>query len=80
VSDQIAAVEAELAPMRDALLADGYRLDVHHATDQLSLEVVALENACADCLVPEAVMATLVSAKLGGTYAADDISIKYPAK
>jgi hypothetical protein len=78
MSAQIAELESALGPMRDALLADGYRLDVTEADAQLSLKVVALGNACPDCLVPAQAMAMMVSAKLAGSYAPEDIVITYP--
>jgi hypothetical protein len=77
-SDRRAQVEDELGPIRDALSADGYRLEVTGAGELLSLRVVALEDACEECLVPPPVMAQMVSATLSGAYGKDDIAIEYP--
>lgn len=72
-------VQKALTPMRDALLHDGYSLEVVGVEEQLSLRVLALKDACVDCLVPPAVMAQMVSAALDGTYSTEDIAIEYPS-
>jgi hypothetical protein len=75
----IEEVQSALAPVCDSLSADGYKLEVTDAAERLSLKVTALENACEECLVPQHVMAMMVSAKLDGAYEPEDIAIEYPA-
>ena len=75
-----AQVEEALTPMCDALRHDGYSLEVVDAREgQLSLRVRALENACAECLVPASLMAQMVSAAIDGAYSTDAIAIEYPS-
>ena len=58
-------VPAALAPLRDLLRPDGYDLAWEAAgEDAVALEVVPGEDACADCLVPRAVMHDIASRML----------------
>jgi hypothetical protein len=71
-------VEGALAGIRDALRLDGYELEITGVADMLSLRIVATEDACEDCLVPQAVMARTFSAALAGRYPPERIAIDYP--
>jgi hypothetical protein len=73
-------VQASLAPIAQGLGADGYELEVLKASeDALELRVVALENACGECLVPPDAMAQVISVSLKQLYGPGDIRIEYPA-
>ena len=71
-------VTEALAPFAGALEADGYALEVEDASDTLALRIVALENACEECLVPPAIMAPTISSALGGLYPPERIKLTYP--
>ena len=68
-----------LEGIRQALEADGYRLDVVDAGQVLRLRVVALPDACEDCLSPPGVMAAMVSGALDGRWAPEQIEVELPA-
>lgn len=72
-------VERALGPLRAALEADGYGLEVLDPGQPLRLRVVAGPDACEDCLVPPEVMSRMVSTALRGVYAPDAVSLEYPA-
>jgi hypothetical protein len=75
----VADVREALSDMREALIVDGYELEIAGVEPgHLALRLEALEHACADCLVPPGMMIQMVSAKLGGDYAPEAISIDYP--
>lgn len=61
-------VDGALQGLRDVLGADGYRLDYAVAGErELLVSVLAGPDACADCLVPEPVMAGILADVLSGT-------------
>jgi hypothetical protein len=63
-----ATVDAALRGVRDTLEADGYELEWSvEEQDQIGIRVVAGEQACADCLVPEPIMRTILSNALRET-------------
>lgn len=72
-------VERALGPLRAALEADGYGLEVLDAREPLRLRVVAGPGACEDCLVPAEVMSRMVSTALAGAYAPEAVHVEYPA-
>lgn len=61
-------VDVALQGLRDVLGADGYRLDYTVRGDrELVVSVLAGPDACADCLVPESVMAGILADALRDT-------------
>lgn len=78
-----AAVEAALEKMKTMLGADGYELDVSVADGGVTLDVRATPEACAECLVPKSLfasMATDMLAKGGVTIDAANVQVTYPAE
>lgn len=69
--------EARLAGIRAGLQADGYDLIVHVGPN-LVVEITAGPDACADCLVPKALMKNILRGALGSE-APEDIVVRYPA-
>lgn len=58
------AVSSALTSARGILEADGYDLRASVADDRVVLRVVALDDACPDCLVPKHVMEQILRASL----------------
>ena len=57
-----------LQQLRDVLTGDGYDLDwALDARNQVSIKVIAGPDACADCLVPQPIMAAILSDALRTT-------------
>jgi hypothetical protein len=57
-----------LQQLRDVLTGDGYDLDwALHAGNQVAVKVVAGPDACADCLVPQPIMAAILTDALRAT-------------
>jgi len=57
-----------LQQLRDVLAGDGYDLDwALNAGGEVSVTVVAGPDACADCLVPQPIMAAILSEALTST-------------
>jgi hypothetical protein len=80
--DLTGAVTAALGPLRDLLKVDGYGLDVVSCDDgQAVLQIEAGPDACADCLVPKAMMGQYVDAALKTDPALGGITheLRYPA-
>jgi hypothetical protein len=71
-------VAPALAGIREALECDGYGLEVVEVAQMLHLRVVALTDACEDCLVPAGVMAAMVSGALDGRWAPEQIEVELP--
>lgn len=55
------AVSAALSKMQTMLEADGYRLDVAVDGGAVALTVRATPEACAECLVPKSLFATMAA-------------------
>jgi hypothetical protein len=55
------AMGAAVAPLRDMLAADGYALTVEALGNGWELRIGATGDACADCLVPEMLLRTIVA-------------------
>jgi hypothetical protein len=66
-----------LQQLRDVLAGDGYDLDwALSARNEVSVKVLAGPDACADCLVPQPVMAAILSDALNSTpYTLDSIEL-----
>lgn len=80
VSDPAAA----LAPMAETLALDGYQLSVEvvepagpGTSPTVRLVVVAGEDACEECLVPEELFASIAANALGPGWTVD---VRYPKK
>jgi hypothetical protein len=57
-----------LQQLRDVLTGDGYDLDwALSAGNQVAVKVVAGPDACADCLVPQPIMAAILTDALSAT-------------
>jgi len=57
-----------LQPLRDVLTGDGYDLDwALNARNEVAVKVIAGPDACADCLVPQPIMAAILSDALSVT-------------
>jgi hypothetical protein len=57
-----------LQQLRDVLTGDGYDLDwALSARNQVAVKVIAGPDACADCLVPQPIMAAILADALSET-------------
>jgi hypothetical protein len=57
-----------LQQLRDVLTGDGYDLDwALNASNEVAVKVIAGPDACADCLVPQPIMAAILSDALSVT-------------
>jgi hypothetical protein len=57
-----------LQQLRDVLTGDGYDLDwALNERNQVAVKVVAGPDACADCLVPQPIMAAILTDALSST-------------
>ncbi len=74
-------VTEALAPLAEALEADGYELIAEQTADRSArVEVRATPDACADCLVPREVFAGILRTRLGDTLTGSwDVDVGYPA-
>ncbi len=80
MSDIRSDVEKAIGPFAEALRSDGYEIGVTSASpDLVELEIVALEGACEDCLVPEHVMAPMIADTLPASLRGANVRIQYPA-
>jgi hypothetical protein len=66
-----------LQQLRDVLAGDGYDLDwALNARNEVTVKVFAGPDACADCLVPQPIMAAILSDALNSTpYKLDSIEL-----
>jgi hypothetical protein len=80
LTDNAQKAAAALAPLADALQADGYVLTVAQVPPDLELTVTATADACAECLVPKAMFREMAAATLkdSGVAVTGDIRIIYP--
>jgi hypothetical protein len=75
-------VATALAPLRELLQADGYALQIVSCDDgELVLQIEAGPDACAECLVPKAMMGKYVAAALSAhpELAELEAELRYPA-
>jgi hypothetical protein len=76
-----ADVDRALEPLRDILRLDGYGLaTLAGSRERVVIAVLALDAACAECLVPKAAMERQIRARLDGLGLPRDVSIelRYP--
>ena len=72
-------VRDRLKPAFDILHADGYELEVAEADGVLDLTIVAGPEACAECLVPEPLMRSMLEDMLDPSGAAPPtLRLTYP--
>ncbi len=72
-----AAIDHALRGIRESLGADGYKLVYRGMSgDRRCFEIVAQEDACAECLVPKLLMAQLVGDALSAD--PESIDVQYP--
>jgi hypothetical protein len=68
--------ESAVGGLRASLEADGYELAVSQEGQAVKAVVVAGPDACADCLVPKPLFASILAASLGVDEA--DVDVTYP--
>jgi hypothetical protein len=78
VSAEVAS--AALAPLSEAMRADGYALSVAEADDDIEITVTATEGACGECLVPKAIFKAMAVQTLQdqGLTLPGDVRVVYP--
>jgi predicted TIM-barrel fold metal-dependent hydrolase len=79
---QLLTARRALAPLVETLATDGYHLEIASREEgpfALHLRVTATAEACADCLVPEAVFAGIATDRLRATGVEVPIVVTYPA-
>jgi hypothetical protein len=70
-------IDAERAVvLRSTLAADGYELDVTEGGDRVRVTIIATDQACADCLVPQDLMRAILAQAL--SVPEDAIDLAYP--
>lgn len=74
----LTSTQEALKNVNEMLTADGYGLKISGITDaELNLEVVAGPDACADCLVPKDIFASIVQDALPEPLT---VNLTYPAE
>ena len=74
-----AAIALHLAGFREGLLADGYDLTVDGYAEGIAhLRITAGPAACADCLVPKTLMASMLKESLRGLPDIRAVELAYP--
>lgn len=70
-------VSRAMADMTRMLAADGYEMAIEPvAAGNVEVSIVAGANACADCLVPKAIMLEMIKERLPATV--EHVSLRYP--
>ena len=78
MGDAIVGLEDRLQGITSALEADGFRLEIRAVgPDRVQAHIVATDAACADCLVPKPVMASIIAEAIGDVAA--DVELIYPS-
>jgi hypothetical protein len=67
-----------LDPLRAMLAADGYGVRLT-GSDPVEITIVATDEACGDCLVPESVMRPLIADMLGDRGIQEEWTLSLPA-
>ncbi|WP_232665870.1 hypothetical protein [Pseudonocardia sp. TRM90224] len=67
-----------LERMRAMLAADDYRMDITHGGDTVRVRITAGPQACDDCLVPKAMMRSMLAPALG--VEPGSIELRYPTE
>lgn len=79
ISPSIAEVRQALDNMREGLHQDGYDLKVNGVHDGVAtLTILALEDACEDCLVPPDTMAAIIHGSIPDHLGVRSVTITYP--
>lgn len=77
------AVSTALDKMSTMLAADGYQLAVQVEGESVALDVRATPEACAECLVPKPILASMASdllQKAGLPLDASAVQLTYPTE
>jgi hypothetical protein len=75
----LSAAKDAVAPLLTMLSADGYDLRLTAAEDQtLCMEVIATDGACADCLVPKDLFASMATDYLERSGITTALQVRYP--
>jgi len=76
----LSAADAAISATRKGLEASGFRVVCTGADDVLTVSVLAGPDACAECLVPKAVLQSIIGGELAAEgVAARGVEIVYPA-
>ena len=76
----LSAAEDAVAPLLTMLSADGYDLRLTAAGDHsLCVEVIATHDACADCLVPKDLFASMATEYLERNGITAALDVRYPS-
>lgn len=70
--------QARLAEMGEALRSGGIAVSYEEEPDRLVIRFAVLDG-CADCMIPEPMMKTLVADAVGSAYGESEISLIYPS-
>jgi hypothetical protein len=75
MNDRVRIADA-LQPLRAMLGADGYKLEATHEADgALKLDVLATPSACAECLAPAGVIASVARSCLRDAGLEQDVEL-----
>lgn len=74
-----ATIEDLLAPISQALEADGYLTAVTVTPGAISIAIEATEAACAECLSPPEVLEPMIRDVLGRGGRSERVDLVYPA-
>lgn len=67
-----------LAPIIEALEADGYGASVHVKDGVVTFQIIATEDACADCLSPPSVLQPVITHLLQTAGLTQGLDLRYP--
>lgn len=71
-------VHTALAPIIEALNADGYLADVEITDGDVAMRIVAGSDACADCLSPRAILEPMILLQLRSNGLSHALTLVYP--
>jgi hypothetical protein len=74
-----ATIEELLAPISQALEADGFTTAVTATPGAISVSIEATPTACAECLSPPEVLEPLIQDILAGAGRSERVEVVYPA-
>lgn len=75
--DTESELSTALDPLRTMLASDGFGI-VLRGTDPVAITIVATDDACGDCLVPESVMRPLIADMLAERGIEDEWTLSLP--
>lgn len=75
------AIDRAVEAARQMLDGDGYDVDLERFVEgELRLRITARPEACAECLVPKGVLASILEAELPAELSGTKITLTYPAE